>query len=109
MDGRNSGLAKPLEPVERNNETPRLATTGAVSGDILPSVSVDGWEKTRMKKKRSAIKVDASLSSVPMRIGDGTRETTRGLLQRPVSDGGRSRLHNSQGFRYAVLKHLQTL
>uniref|UniRef100_A0A7N0TUH8 Uncharacterized protein n=1 Tax=Kalanchoe fedtschenkoi TaxID=63787 RepID=A0A7N0TUH8_KALFE len=97
MDVRNNSFARPLESTERNRATPRLAATGVTSGDIMPSVSVDGWEKTSMKKKRSGIKADGSSSTVST-TNDGCREIKLGIQQRPVPDV-RSRLQGSQVFR----------
>lgn len=79
----------------------RLANSGAVQGeDRTLSIGVDGWEKSKMKKKRSVIKPDVSPSTVTTKSLDGFRETKQGMQQRPIADV-RSRLNNdSHGFRY---------
>lgn len=79
----------------------RLANSGAVQGeDRTLSIGVDGWEKSKMKKKRSVIKPDVSSSTVTTKSLDGFRETKQGMQQRPIADV-RSRLNNdSHGFRY---------
>lgn len=100
MDVRNSTLKGPSGVVEREREMMRLASSGAVQGEERNlSIGVDGWEKSKMKKKRSGIKPDVSpmVTSKPI---DGYRETKQGMQQRPVNDV-RSRLNNdSHGFRY---------
>ena len=101
MDGRNNALVRPSGAVDRDREMLRLANSGAVQGeDRNLSIGVDGWEKSKMKKKRSGIKPDVSPSTVPTKPIDGYRETKQGMQQRPVTDA-RSRLNNdSHGFRY---------
>ncbi|KAM1047180.1 hypothetical protein ACFX2C_026572 [Malus domestica] len=100
MDVRSTSLVRPSGAVDKDREMPRLASSGAVQGeDRNLSVSVDGWEKSKMKKKRSGIKPDASPSMVSSKPIDGYRETKQGMQQRPVNDV-RSRSNNdSHGFR----------
>ncbi|KAM5547317.1 hypothetical protein ABKV19_001690 [Rosa sericea] len=102
MDVRSNTLVRPSGAVEREREMMRLASSGAVQGEERNlSISVDGWEKSKMKKKRSGIKPDVSpmVTSKPI---DGYRETKQGMQQRPVNDV-RSRLNNdSHGFRPGV-------
>lgn len=105
MDMRSNTLVRPSGAVDRDREMLRPASSGAVQGeDRTLSIGVDGWEKTKMKKKRSGIKPDVSPSMVPTKPNDGYRETKQGMQQRPVTDA-RSRLNNdSHGFRYDFLK-----
>lgn len=105
MDVRSNALVRPSGAVDRDREVLRLASSGAVQGeDRNLSIGVDGWEKSKMKKKRSGIKPDASPSMVSGKPIDGFRETKQGMQQRPVSDA-RSRLNSdSHGFRYGFLK-----
>ena len=101
MDGRSSSLVRPSGIVDRDREMMRLANSGTVQGeDRTLSIGVDGWEKSKMKKKRSGIKLDVSPSPVSTKPIDGYRETKQGMQQRPIADA-RSRLNNdSHGFRY---------
>ncbi|CAB4318576.1 unnamed protein product [Prunus armeniaca] len=103
MDVRSNALVRPSGAVDRDREMLRLASSGAVQGeDRNLSIGVDGWEKSKMKKKRSGIKPDASPSMVSGKPIDGFRETKQGMQQRPVSDA-RSRLNSdSHGFRPGV-------
>lgn len=101
MDVRNNSLVKPAGVLDR--DISRLANSGAVQGeDRTLSVGVDGWEKAKMKKKRSGIKADGSPSMASSKHVDGYRESKQGMQQRPVNDN-RSRLSSdSHGFRFAV-------
>ncbi|KAE8671437.1 Serine/arginine repetitive matrix protein 2 isoform 2 [Hibiscus syriacus] len=77
--------------------------TAAVQGeDRTLSGSVDGWEKAKMKKKRSGTKPDVSPSTVSAKPIEGYREPKQGIQQRVVSDT-RSRLNNdSHEFRSGI-------
>lgn len=101
MDVRNNSLVKPAGVLDR--DISRLANSGAVQGeDRTLSVGVDGWEKAKMKKKRSGIKADGSPSMASSKHVDGYRESKQGMQQRPVNDN-RSRLSSdSHGFRYEL-------
>ncbi|XP_060961109.1 uncharacterized protein LOC133031642 isoform X1 [Cannabis sativa] len=100
MDGRSNTLLRPSGVVDRDREMLRLANSGAVQGeDRTLSIGVDGWDKSKMKKKRSGIKPDVSPSTVSTKPNDGYRETKQGMQQRPITDA-RSRLNiESHGFR----------
>lgn len=103
MDARTNALARPSGAVDRDREILRLSNGGAVQGeDRTLSIGVDGWEKSKMKKKRSGIKPDISPSIVSAKPNDGYREPKQGMQQRLVTDA-RSRLNNdSHGFRPGV-------
>ncbi|PON39417.1 serine/arginine repetitive matrix protein [Parasponia andersonii] len=103
MDARSNALVRPSGIVDRDREMLRLANSGAVQGeDRTSSIGVDGWEKSKMKKKRSVIKPDVSPSTLSTKPIDGYRETKQGMQQRPIADA-RSRLNNdSHGFRPGV-------
>ncbi|KAL8456756.1 hypothetical protein ACS0TY_034018 [Phlomoides rotata] len=60
-------------------------------------VAVDGWENSRMKKKRTGIKLDVSASSIMTKPGD-YREPRQGTHPRLPPDA-RSRLADAHGFR----------
>ncbi|XP_011003357.1 PREDICTED: LOW QUALITY PROTEIN: uncharacterized protein LOC105110124 [Populus euphratica] len=103
VDVRGNALVRPSGTVDRDREMLRLANSGAVQGeDRSLSIGVDGWEKTKMKKKRSGIKPDVASNMVSAKPSDGYRESKQGALQRPVTDA-RSRLNiDSHGFRPGV-------
>ncbi|KAI4335262.1 hypothetical protein L6164_013926 [Bauhinia variegata] len=102
MDVRNS-LVRPSGTVDRDKEMLRLAGSGAVQGeDRTLSIGVDGWEKSKMKKKRSGIKPDSSPSTALTKPVDVYRESKQGMQQRLVTDA-RSKLSNdSHAFRTGV-------
>ncbi|XP_039023877.1 uncharacterized protein LOC120156651 isoform X1 [Hibiscus syriacus] len=102
MDMRNNALVRQPGNADRYKEMLRVPNSGSVQGeDQTLSGSVDGWEKTKMKKKRSGIKADASPSMVSTKL-EGHRESKLGIQQRAVSDT-RSRLNNdAHGFRPGI-------
>ncbi|KAK8543729.1 hypothetical protein V6N13_025898 [Hibiscus sabdariffa] len=102
MDIRNNALVRQPGNADRDKDMPRVSNSGSVQGeDRTPSGGVDGWEKTKMKKKRSGIKADVSPSIVSTKL-EGHREFKQGIHQRTVSDT-RSRLSNDvHGFRSGI-------
>ncbi|CAN0839271.1 hypothetical protein LINGRAHAP2_LOCUS2527 [Linum grandiflorum] len=103
VDVRSNALLRTPGTADKDREAPKLATNGTVQVDerTLP-VGVDGWEKTKMKKKRSGIKPAVSSASVSTKPCDLYRDPKQGLQQRAVSDG-RSRLNgDGHGFRSGV-------
>ncbi|CAL1357524.1 unnamed protein product [Linum trigynum] len=103
VDVRTNALARAPGTADRDREVLRLASNGTVQTDERTlSIGVDGWEKTKMKKKRSGIKPDASASSVSTKPTDLYRDPKQGLQQRAATDT-RSRLNSdSHGFRPGV-------
>ncbi|KAK8351446.1 hypothetical protein V6Z12_A05G033600 [Gossypium hirsutum] len=103
MDMRNNALVKQPGNADRERELLRVSNSGAVQGeDRTVSGGIDGWEKAKMKKKRSGIKIDLSPSMVSAKPVEGYRESKQGIQQRAVSDA-RSRLNNeSHGFRSGI-------
>ncbi|XP_012443568.2 uncharacterized protein LOC105768266 isoform X1 [Gossypium raimondii] len=103
MDMRNNALVKQPGNADRERELLRVSNSGAVQGeDRTVSGGIDGWEKAKMKKKRSGIKIDVSPSMVSAKPVEGYRESKQGIQQRAVSDA-RSRLNNeSHGFRSGI-------
>ena len=83
----------------------RPSSSNGLQGEdrALPIVS-DGWEKGKVKKKRSVIKADAasSPSSGSTKPIDGYREPKQGIHSRHLPDA-RPRLTDSFGFRYKLL------
>ncbi|XP_039044251.1 uncharacterized protein LOC120183656 isoform X2 [Hibiscus syriacus] len=102
MDIRNNALVRQPGNADRDKEMLRVSNSGSVQGeDRTLSGSVDGWEKSKMKKKRSGIKADVSPSMVSTKL-EGHRESKQGIQQRAVSDI-RSRLNNdTHGFRSGI-------
>ena len=104
MDVQSNAIVRPSGAIDRDREMLRLANSGAVQAeDRSLNIGVDGWEKTKMKKKRSGIKPDVSPGTTSAKPIDGYREPKQGIQQRPVADA-RSRLSNeSHGFRFDFL------
>ncbi|GMJ07321.1 SAGA complex subunit 2A [Hibiscus trionum] len=101
-DIRNNAQVRQPGNADRDKEMLRVSTSGSVQGeDRTLSGGVDGWEKTKMKKKRSGIKADVSPSISSTKL-EGHREFKQGIHQRTVSDT-RSRLSNdAHGFRSGI-------
>lgn len=89
-------------PTAREKELPKLANGGSVQSDDRTLPIGDGWEKSKMKKKRSIIKLDsAAVSTKPL---DGYREPKQGIQQRSFNNA-RPRLNSdSHGPRYVFLE-----
>ena len=85
-----------------DKDTVRLANHNAVQGDDRSSIGIDGWEKSKMKKKRSGIKTDASSSLASNKAVDGYRDLKQGI---PKSAGdSRLRLNGDSNMsRYGLL------
>ncbi|KAL7590691.1 hypothetical protein Lser_V15G38842 [Lactuca serriola] len=98
MEVRPNTPARSSGNVDRDKEPLRLPTSNEDRAS-LPIVA-DGWEKSKMKKKRTGIKVDASPSpsSGSTKPIDGYREPKQGMHPRHVPDGI-TRLNDSHGFR----------
>ncbi|MBA0789768.1 hypothetical protein Gohar_014459, partial [Gossypium harknessii] len=103
LDVRNNSLVRQPGNADRDREMLRVPNSAAVQGeDRTLAGAVDGWEKAKMKKKRSGIKPDVSPSMVSTKPIEGYREPKQGIQQRPVSDA-RSRLNNdSHEFRSGI-------
>jgi len=103
MDARTAGPSRGPGPVDRISD-PGKATNGssAVSEEKIRGLatSIDGWEKPKMKKKRSAIKADMSLAGVS-RSADVDRESKQGM-QHKFSSDGRARMASSPSFRSEI-------
>ncbi|KAF8401033.1 hypothetical protein HHK36_014336 [Tetracentron sinense] len=94
-------LSRPSVAIDRDREMFRLTNSGAVQSeenDRTLSSAVDGWEKSKMRKKRSGKKLDVSLSTPLTRPVDSDRESKQGMQQRLVTDA-RSRLSETHGLR----------
>ncbi|XP_057506435.1 uncharacterized protein LOC130789630 isoform X1 [Actinidia eriantha] len=102
-DVRANTPARPSGNMDRDREVLRLSNSGAAQGEERTlSIGVDGWEKLKMKKKRSGIKPDVSPSTVVTKPADGHREPRQGMQPRLLADA-RSRLNDTHGFRPGVV------
>ncbi|KAI3913681.1 hypothetical protein MKX01_035877 [Papaver californicum] len=101
MDIRGSALGRPPAAMDRDKEIFGLASGGQVhsaeKGQALP-IGIDGWEKSKMRKKRSGINSDVSKNGTAIRSPDGDRESKREIQQR-LRIEARSRLSDAHGFR----------
>ncbi|XP_061359731.1 uncharacterized protein LOC133303773 isoform X2 [Gastrolobium bilobum] len=103
MDVRPNSSVRPSGTVDKDKEMLRISNSGAVQGEerVLP-IGVDGWEKSKMKKKRSGTKPDGSPSSALTKPVNIFQETKQGMQQRLATDA-RSKLSNdSHAFRPGV-------
>ncbi|OIV97375.1 hypothetical protein TanjilG_07127 [Lupinus angustifolius] len=103
MDVRNNSLVRPSGTVDRDKEMLRIANSGAVQGEerILP-IGGDGWEKSKMKKKRSGIKPDGSPSTAMMKPVNSFHETKQGMQQRLGTDARSKFSNDSHSFRPVI-------
>ncbi|XP_030448379.1 uncharacterized protein LOC115671056 [Syzygium oleosum] len=93
-DARANTSVRPFGPADREREQPKLANSGASQCEERTlSISVDGWEKSKMKKKRSGIKLDFPPSVISAKPADGYRDSKQGMQQRSVNDA-RPKLNN---------------
>ncbi|KAL3532650.1 hypothetical protein ACH5RR_006171 [Cinchona calisaya] len=100
-DARANTPARPSATADRDREVLKIANSSAVqSGDRTLPIGVDGWEKSKMKKKRSGIKPDGAASSAATKPIDGSRDSKQGM-PRLLTDA-RSRLSENHGFRPGV-------
>ncbi|KAF5743069.1 hypothetical protein HS088_TW09G01131 [Tripterygium wilfordii] len=99
MDARSGTIVKTSDVVDREREMVRLAN-GVVQGDDRSlSIAVDGWEKSKMRKKRSGLKPDLSPTLLSAKSTDGYREPKQEMQQRPVTDAQLKSNNDSPGFR----------
>ncbi|XP_019455045.1 PREDICTED: uncharacterized protein LOC109356163 isoform X1 [Lupinus angustifolius] len=103
MDVRTDSLARPSGTADRDKEIIRIVNSGTVQGEdrTLP-IGGDGWEKSKMKKKRSCIKLDGSSSTTLTKPVNTFQDIKQGTQQRLVTDA-RSKLNNdSHSLRVGV-------
>lgn len=100
MDVRNNAIVR-QSALDRDKESMRLANHTAVQGEDRSLIGIDGWEKSKMKKKRSGIKTDGPSSLAANKAVDGYRELKQGI---PKSAGdSRLRLNgDSNILRYGL-------
>ncbi|XP_058213593.1 uncharacterized protein LOC131325380 isoform X5 [Rhododendron vialii] len=88
-DVRANTPARPSGNMDRDREVLRLPHSGAAQVEERSlTTSGDGWEKTKMKKKRSGIKPDVSPSTVAPKPIDGYREPRQGMQPRLLASDG---------------------
>ncbi|CAH8322423.1 unnamed protein product [Eruca vesicaria subsp. sativa] len=78
MDVRSNAIVR-QSALDRDKDSMRLANHTAVQGDDRSSIGIDGWEKSKMKKKRSGIKTDGPSSLASNKAVDGYRELKQGI------------------------------
>lgn len=102
MDARTAGPSRGPGPTDRISD-PGKATNGssAVPEEKIRGLAttIDGWEKPKLKKKRSA-KADMSLAGVSRTV-DVDRESKQGM-QHKFSNDSRARLTSSPSFRLEI-------
>ncbi|KAI4379556.1 hypothetical protein MLD38_005836 [Melastoma candidum] len=88
LEARANSFVRPSRPVDCEKESPKLPSGGVsqCEDQTLSSVGVEGWEKSKMKKKRSGIKADVSSVSDALKRIDGYRELNQGMQQRSIRD-----------------------
>ncbi|KAK9055590.1 hypothetical protein SSX86_026674 [Deinandra increscens subsp. villosa] len=87
--------------VDRDKESLRFPNSNTSQGeDCSLHIAADGWEKAKMKKKRTGIKADTALSpsSMSTKAINGHKEPKQGMHPRHLSDS-MSRLNDSYGLR----------
>lgn len=93
-DARANTSVRTSGPADRERELPKLANSGAPQcEERTRSIGVDGWEKSKMKKKRSGIKSDYPPGVSSAKPADGYRDSKQGMQQRSVNDA-RPKLNN---------------
>ncbi|XP_047940655.1 uncharacterized protein LOC125187993 isoform X1 [Salvia hispanica] len=99
MDARANNLARPPGAVDKDRDAVRISSSNSVHGeDRTLSIAVEGWENSKMKKKRTRIKIDNGSSSMTTKAVDGYREPKQGTHPHQIPEA-RSRVADAYGFR----------
>ncbi|XP_042002360.1 uncharacterized protein LOC121751632 isoform X1 [Salvia splendens] len=99
MDARANNLARPPGDVDKDRDAVRIPSSNSVQGeDRTLSIAVEGWENSKMKKKRTRIKIDNGSSSMRAKAVDGYREPKQGTHPHQIPEA-RSRVADAYGFR----------
>ncbi|XP_020220267.1 uncharacterized protein LOC109803210 isoform X1 [Cajanus cajan] len=103
MDVQNNSLVRPSGTIDRDKEILRIANSAVIQGEERPlPIGGDGWEKSKMKKKRSGIKPDGSQNTALTKPVNLFQESKHRMQHRVATDG-RSKLSNdSHSFRLGV-------
>ncbi|KAJ0254215.1 hypothetical protein HA466_0107520 [Hirschfeldia incana] len=86
MDVRSNSIVRQSASVDRDRETMQLANHNAVQGEDQTSIGIDGWEKSKMKKKRSCIKTDCHPNLASSKLVNGYRDLKQGTQQKSMGD-----------------------
>ena len=110
MDVRTNSLVRPSGTADREKEMLRIANSGAVQGEerTLP-IGGDGWEKSKMRKKRSCIKLDGSPNATLTKPVNTFQETKQGMQQRLVTDARSKLSSDSHSFRYEYAEYISAI
>ncbi|CAN6874210.1 hypothetical protein Bca4012_077546 [Brassica carinata] len=92
MDVRSNSIVRQSAVVDRDKEIMRPANHNAVQGEDRTSAGIDGWEKSKMKKKRSCIKTDFNPNLASNKVVDGYQDLRQGTQRKPMCDS-RTRLN----------------
>ncbi|KAL8093904.1 uncharacterized protein LOC141689122 isoform X2 [Apium graveolens] len=100
IDVRPSTPARTPGTADRDNKEGLRFSSNSIgqADDQNLAIGGDGWEKSKMKKKRSVIKAEMAPSSPASKAVDGYREPKQGALPRLLSDG-RPRSSDSYAYR----------
>ncbi|CAL0306966.1 unnamed protein product [Lupinus luteus] len=103
MDVQTDSLVRPSGTADRDKEFIRIVNSSAVQGEerTLP-IGGDGWEKSKMKKKRSCIKLDGSPSTTLTKPVNTFQDIKQGMQQRLVTDVRSKLNNNSHSLRVGV-------
>ncbi|KAL0426838.1 UNVERIFIED_CONTAM: hypothetical protein Slati_2858600 [Sesamum latifolium] len=98
VDARASTPARPPGTMDMSSDVIKVSNSSTVQGvDRTLSVSLDGWENSRMKKKRTGKKPNAAPSSVATKPVGGDSEAKQAMQPR-FSSRARSRLTDAYAF-----------
>ncbi|CAI9765947.1 unnamed protein product [Fraxinus pennsylvanica] len=87
VDPRANTPARSTGVMDKDREVLRYPNSGVINGeDRTSSLTVDGWEKSKMKKRRSGIKTDGTASSMVMKSADGYRESKQVIQPQLLTD-----------------------
>lgn len=105
MDVQTNGTTRTSSPLERDKEMSKPPINGSatqlVENDGAFSAVADGWERSKLKKKRSVIKSDA-LSSSGLSRSQGEREVKRGMQHTKLGIDARPKINHANSFRYNI-------
>ncbi|EEC79029.1 hypothetical protein OsI_19571 [Oryza sativa Indica Group] len=110
MDARTTVLSRGLGSTDRSADPGKVTGGGpAVPEEKIRGLAtgIDGWEKPKMKKKRSAIKADVSMTG-PSRNVDVDREQKPGM-QHKFNNEARARMTNSPSFRSGTVSSVSSI
>ncbi|KAL1531346.1 hypothetical protein AAHA92_34033 [Salvia divinorum] len=99
MDALANNLERPAVAVDKDRDAVRISSSNSVQGEGRTlSIAVEGWESSKMKKKRTRIKIDNGASSMTTKAVDGYREPKQGTHPHQIPEA-RLRVADAYGFR----------